>query len=312
MSNIKFGWHMPSFPVDGSSGAELVTQMIDTLSRIQGNFTSAWADDHFHPWGAWQSPDTAALECATTIAYLAAKFPDMHFGSSVLCQSFRNPALTAKMAANLQLLTGGRFILGIGAGWMEEEYRAYNYDYPRPSVRIGQLHETVQIIRKMWTQSPASFEGTYYRIDNAYCEPKPDPIPPILIGGGGEQLTLRVVAKYADWWNIPGASVESYAHKLNVLRMHCDAVGRDYDEIVKTYSAELVAVAETESEARRIAETTPYQADGSFVGTPNQVAGQLQAFIDLGVSHLIIRCVDFPNPAGIELFMEEVMPQLSS
>lgn len=194
---------------------------------------------------------------------------------------------------------------------MEEEYLAYDYDYPKPSVRIGQLDEAVQIIRKMWTESPASFEGKYYRIENAYCEPKPDPIPPILIGGGGEQLTLRVVAKYADWWNIPGATAETYAHKLDVLRSHCETVGRDYDEIVKTYSAEMIAIAETEAEAQRIAEATPYTAAQTFVGTPNQVAEQLQAYIDLGVTYLIIRCVDFPNPAGLDLFMQNVIPQLT-
>ncbi|NJN83701.1 MAG: LLM class flavin-dependent oxidoreductase [Caldilineaceae bacterium] len=198
MTSIRFGWHMPSFPVDGSPGSVFVEQIINVLERTEGYFESAWADDHMHPWARWQPSDTDALECVTTIAYLAAAFPTWKFGSSVLCQSYRNPALMAKMAANLQLLTGGRFIFGIGAGWMDEEYLAYNYEYPRPAVRIAQLEETIQITRALWTESPASFEGKYYRIDNAYCEPKPDPIPPILVGGGGEQLTLRVVAKHAD------------------------------------------------------------------------------------------------------------------
>jgi alkanesulfonate monooxygenase SsuD/methylene tetrahydromethanopterin reductase-like flavin-dependent oxidoreductase (luciferase family) len=263
------------------------------------------------PWAEWQSNDTPYLECATTIAYLAATYPTLKFGASVFCQSYRNPGLLAKMGANLQLLTGGRFLLGIGAGWMEEEYQAYNFDFPKPSVRIAQLEEAVQIVKKLWTESPASFEGTYYRIENAYCEPRPDPIPPLLIGGGGEQLTLRVVAKYADWWNIPGGTYENYAHKLDVLRGHCAAVGRDYDEIVKTWSAEAVAVAETESEASRIAAASPYNENG-IIGTPAQVAEQLQAFVDLGVEHLIVRLLDFPNTEGIEMFVQEVMPRLSA
>jgi alkanesulfonate monooxygenase SsuD/methylene tetrahydromethanopterin reductase-like flavin-dependent oxidoreductase (luciferase family) len=177
-------------------------------------------------------------------------------------------------------------------------------------VRIAQLEEAVQIVKKLWTESPASFEGTYYRIKNAYCEPRPDPVPPLLIGGGGEQLTLRVVAKYADWWNIPGGSYENYAHKLNVLRQHCAAVGRDYDEIVKTWSAEAIAVAETESEAQRIAAASPYNGH-PIIGTPTQVAEQLQAFVDLGVEYLIVRLLDFPNTEGIEMFAQEVMPRLS-
>jgi alkanesulfonate monooxygenase SsuD/methylene tetrahydromethanopterin reductase-like flavin-dependent oxidoreductase (luciferase family) len=139
--------------------------------------------------------------------------------------------------------------------------------------------------------------------------PKPDPIPPLLIGGGGEQLTLRVVAQYADWWNFPGGSLENYAHKLEVLREHCKAVGRNYDEIVKTWSAEAVALAPTEAEARRIAEASPYN-NNPILGTPEQVADQLQKFVDLGVEHLIVRLLDFPNPQGMRLFIKEVMPRL--
>jgi alkanesulfonate monooxygenase SsuD/methylene tetrahydromethanopterin reductase-like flavin-dependent oxidoreductase (luciferase family) len=136
-------------------------------------------------------------------------------------------------------------------------------------------------------------------------------MPPILIGGGGEQLTLRVVAKHADWWNIPGGSLENYAHKLEVLRAHCQAVGRDYNDIVKTWSAEAIAVAPTEAEAQRIAAASPYQ-NHPIVGTSEQVAAQLRPFINLGVEHLILRFVDFPATAGIELFMDEVIPRLQT
>jgi alkanesulfonate monooxygenase SsuD/methylene tetrahydromethanopterin reductase-like flavin-dependent oxidoreductase (luciferase family) len=311
MSELKFGWHMPSFPVDGSSGPAFIDQIRHTLDRIQPHFDSAWVDDHLMPWAEWQSNDTPYLECLTSIAYFAAAYPGLKFGATVLCQSYRNPGLLAKMAANLQLLTRGRFLFGIGAGWMEEEYRAYNFDFPKAPVRIAQLEEAVQTVQKLWTESPASFEGSYYRIQNAYCEPRPDPVPPLLIGGGGERLTLRVVARYADWWNISGGSYDNYAHKLNVLRQHCAAVGRDYDEIVKTWTAEAVAVAETEAEAQRIAAASPYN-DDPITGTPDQVAEQFQAFVDLGVRYLIVRLLDFPNTQGIELFAREVMPRLSA
>jgi len=228
MHQLKCGWHMHSFPVDGSSGPAFLDQIHQTLQTIHPYVDSVWVDDHLMPWATWQPNDTPYLECLTTIAYFAAAYPTLQFGASVLCQSYRNPALLAKMAANLQLLTGGRLIFGIGAGWMEEEYRAYNFDFPSPAVRLAQLEEAIQLVKRLWTESPASFAGSHYRIDNAYCEPRPNPIPPLLIGGGGEQLTLRAVAKYADWWNIPGGTVANYARKLNILRQHCAAVGRDY------------------------------------------------------------------------------------
>ncbi|MFZ1754738.1 MAG: LLM class flavin-dependent oxidoreductase [Caldilineaceae bacterium] len=309
MSTLQFGWHMHSFPVDGSRGPDFVQQIRNTLDRVQTRFDSVWMDDHMMPWATWQSNDTPYLECMTTIAYFAAAYPSLTFGSSVLGQGYRNPALMAKMAANLQLLTGGRFIFGIGAGWMVEEYEAYNWPFPKPSVRIAQMEEAIEIAKKMWREAPASYEGKYYRIDNAYCEPRPDPIPPILIGGGGEQLTLRVVAKHADWWNIPGGTLENYVHKLDVLRGHCDAVGRDYDSIGKSWSAEAVVVAGTESEAQRIAAASPYNRN-TILGTPEQVAEQLRSFVEAGVSYLIVRLLDFPRTDGIELFAEEVMPLL--
>ncbi len=306
---LQFGWHLPSFPVDGSTPSAFLDQLTTSLDYAQNHFASVWVDDHFWPWATFQADDTPYVECMTTIAYLAARYPKLHFGSSVLCQSYRNPGLLAKMVANLQWLTGGRFIFGIGAGWMVEEYAAFDIDFPKPSVRIAQMEEVIQICQKLWTESPASFEGKYYRIKDAYCSPQPNPLPPLLIGGGGEQLTLRVVAKYADLWNIPGGSYENYAHKLGILREHCTAIGRDYDSIVKTWSAESIALGETEAEAQRILAASPYQ-NHPIVGDPAQVAAQLQRFIDLGVTYLIVRLIDFPNPAGMELFVNEVMGRL--
>jgi alkanesulfonate monooxygenase SsuD/methylene tetrahydromethanopterin reductase-like flavin-dependent oxidoreductase (luciferase family) len=308
MTQIEFGWRVPAFPVDGSKSTEFVQQIMDNLRQIQGKFDSAWVADHFIPWANFQSDETDTLECLTAINYLAGAFPQLDFGTIVLCQSYRNPALLAKMTATLQLLSGGRFILGIGAGWKADEYRAYNYEFPKPAVRIRQLEETVEIVKLLWKDAPASYEGNHYKIENAYCEPKPDPLPPIMIGGGGEQLTLRVVAKHADWWNFPGGTLENYKHKLDVLRGHCDAVGRDYEEIRKTWACEQVAVAATEEEAERIAAASPFSGNNLLVGTPEQVAEGLRSFTEVGVTYFILRFCDFPRNEGLLRFAEEVMP----
>jgi alkanesulfonate monooxygenase SsuD/methylene tetrahydromethanopterin reductase-like flavin-dependent oxidoreductase (luciferase family) len=309
MPNLKFGWHMPSFPMDGSDGATFIEHIHGFITHIEPNFDSVWVDDHMFPGFPGISNDTTYLECLTTIAHLATAHPNVTFGASVLCQSYRNPALLARTVANLHLLTGGRFLFGIGAGWMEEEYKAYNFDFPKASARIDQMEETIQIVRRMWTEAPASFAGKYYRIENAWCGQRPSPVPKILIGGGGEQKTLRVVARHADWWNLNGGSVENYAHKLDVLRQYCDEIGRDFDEIVKTWSVEGIALGETEAEAQRVAAETRWKKDVR-VGTPAQIAEQLQPFVDLGVEYLIVRLVDFPSHAGMDLFTQEVIPRL--
>jgi alkanesulfonate monooxygenase SsuD/methylene tetrahydromethanopterin reductase-like flavin-dependent oxidoreductase (luciferase family) len=311
MRDIKFGWRLPAFSFDGSSNTDFIQQIRNTLDLIKGQFDSVWIADHFIPWTDLVADDVPAMEAWTAITYFAAQYPEFDFGSIVLSQSYRNPALLAKSAATLQWLTGGRFILGIGAGWKDDEYLAYGYDFPKASVRIKQLGEAVQIIRKMWTESPATFEGQYYQIENAYCEPMPNPVPPIMIGGGGEKLTLRVVAQHADWWNL-GGTAESYARKLDILRGHCEAVGRNYDDILKTWTTDTMIVANSEADARRIAEANTLISSFDDVThyTPQQVTEQLQGLIDLGVDHFMLRFADFPGTSSIQLFTEQVLPAL--
>ena len=174
-------------------------------------------------------------------------------------------------------------------------------------MRIEQLAETVQIIRALWSETPASFAGQHYQIRDAYCEPKPDPRPPIMIGSGGEKLALRVVAKHADWWNWAFGNKDICAQKLSVLRTHCEEVGRDFQEIVKTWW-HYIAIADSEAEAKLLTEKRYGHA--SVVGTPEQVVEQLQPFIELGIEHLMFEFVDFPSMAGSILFENEVIPKL--
>ncbi|HYN87268.1 MAG TPA: LLM class flavin-dependent oxidoreductase, partial [Ardenticatenaceae bacterium] len=158
-----------------------------------------------------------------------------------------------------------------------------------------------------------TFEGRYYQVRDAHLNPKPDPLPPIMIGGGGEQLTLRVVARHADWYNLPGGSLATYRRKLEVLREHCAAIGTDYDRIVKSWSCDCVAIASTPAEAQRLADASAFcRGDGGLIGTPDQIAAQLAEWIAAGVSHFQLRFVDFPRLDGIRLFAREVAPRFRS
>jgi alkanesulfonate monooxygenase SsuD/methylene tetrahydromethanopterin reductase-like flavin-dependent oxidoreductase (luciferase family) len=309
---VQFGWRIPDFPVNAARGQEFIDQIVGVLDEVHASFDSAWQADHFVPWADFQDPFTDTLEAWTSIAYLAGKYTNLHFGNIVLCQSYRSPALLAKMAASLQTLSGGRLILGIGAGWKKDEYLAYGYPFPTTRARLEQLEETVQILRLMWTEPRASFTGKHYQIEEAICEPKPSPPPPLMVGGGGRKVTLRIAAQFADWWNYPGSTPEHYADLLEVLRGHCQAVGRDYHAITKTWLSDCVAVAPTHEAAVRLAEASPfYDPATSVVGTPDEVAAHLQRFVDLGVTHMILRFVDFPKAGGARLFASEVMPRFS-
>ena len=269
-----------------------------TIELLQGHFNAVWFDDHFHKDGA------PVFESWTTLSYLASQYPQMRFGTLVLCQSYRNPGLLAKMMATLQVLTSGRFIAGIGAGWKEDEYQAYNYPFPSSKIRIEQLEELAKILKIMWAQSPASFEGKHFRITQAECEPLPHPPPPLLIGGEGEKLTLRVVARHADWMNIAFPEVATFQHKLSVLKEHCLEAGRTYEDIKKSIWT-YVEIKESEGS------TGIDTRNRHFIsGTPEQVAIELRDFSEAGVQHIMIRFVDFPGTRMAKRFIEEVIPRL--
>jgi alkanesulfonate monooxygenase SsuD/methylene tetrahydromethanopterin reductase-like flavin-dependent oxidoreductase (luciferase family) len=306
---VTFGWRIPDFPVDGSNQAEFRQQIFDTLALLEPHFEAAWAGDHFFPWMDTIDQRVDTIEALSTLAYVMAKYPGLKCGSIVLSQGYRSPALLAKMAANLQWLSGGRFILGIGAGWKENEYRSYGYDYPPTGERLDQLDEAVQVIRAMWSEDAPAFHGKYYTIQDAYCSPRPDPPPPLLIGGHGRKKTLRLVAKYADWLNFNNCTLEEYADLLRVLAEHCQAVGRDPAQIVKTYSSEGLAVAPTQAGVDRLLAASPFREFDLLAGTPDVSYQKIRAFADLGVEHFIVRFPDFPHPASAELFIQEVMPR---
>ena len=286
---------------------------LDVARKIEElGYDSLWVYDHFH--NVPQPSHESVFECWTTIAALSQATTRVRLGQMVGCNSYRSPALLAKITSTVDVISGGRLDWGIGAGWYEHEYKGYGFEFPAPKVRIGMLRETVEIVRSMWTEPDTTYAGTYYELDGAQCDPKPlqSPHPPIWIGGGGEQLTLRVVARHADVANFGGKPHE-WQHKAEVLKQHCKDVGRDYDEIRKTISGE-VLIRETEAELEEIGSLSlwrePFESwrAGNLVGTPEQVCEKLQAYIDLGCTGFVPWCSDYPSTQTLELFAERVIP----
>ena len=304
------GWKTELVAIEGAEAKWAKAVEVAEAAEALG-YDSLWVYDHVHnvPVPAHE----AVFECWTTLAAISQRTSRVRLGQMVGCASYRNPGLLAKIAANVDVISGGRLDWGIGAGWYDQEYRAYGYDFPPARDRIAMLRETVEIVRSMWTEPDTSYSGKHFTLSGAQCDPKPlqDPHPPILIGGGGEQLTLRVVARLADRSNF-GGKPEEFAHKCEVLKRHCDAVGRDYDEIEKTWSPE-IHVRETEAELRAVGGSTfgePFDSwqAGNLVGTPDQVIEKIHAYREMGVSSIIAWNRDYPSTDTLTLVGEQVIP----
>ena len=293
MAHAEFGFMLRQKSDSGQSWQDLIAHNQASIAALTSGFSSLWVEDHLQ----WEMTDT--LECFTTLSYLAASYPQFKVGTLVLSQSYRNPALLAKMMATLQALSNGRVILGLGAGWKEDEYLAYNYPFPSTKTRMEQLEEAAQLIRAMWTApQPVTFVGKHYAVHNAYCIPQPSPTIPLLIGGGGEQRTLALVARHADWWNFNSCTVEEYDHKLTILKQHCKDVGRDFSEIILTYLG-TVSVAEDPTKVQR------NPGKHFIAGNAEEVTQELQRFQAIGVSHFIFRFLDHET---INHFVKSVVP----
>jgi F420-dependent oxidoreductase-like protein len=292
-------------------------------------YESAWVYDHFHPVPVpSQEP---VYEAWTLMAALAAETSTVRLGQMCTCNSYRHPSYLAKVAASIDVISGGRLEMGIGAGWYEHEYTGYGYEFPKPSVRIGQLREGVEIMRRMWTEDEVDYEGTYYTLEGARCRPKPlqEPHIPVWIAGGGEQLTLRVVARYGDYANF-GYDLEQFRHKSEVLAGHCREVGRDFDDITRTTNFNII-VGEDQAEidervawyrrqfvpivgeerAERMVQRN-FVDGGGMMGTPEQLIERLREFEDAGAGVVIVYFQEAAyDLSGLELFAREVVPALA-
>jgi F420-dependent oxidoreductase-like protein len=278
---------------------------------------SLWVYDHLLYEGGYAGhPDPEpVMECFTTLGAIAAITERVRLGQLVLGIPYRNPALTAKMATTLDQISHGRTILGIGAGWHQREYEAYGFGAWEPvGIRMKRLEEATQIILKVWGEQPvSSYEGQHYSLKELTENPLPvqKPHPPIMIGGSGEKVTLRLVAQYAQFCNV-GGDPETVGRLLETLKGHCDRLGRDYDAITKScYTMVMIGKDEAEVEQKRETLSRYIPRRGASIGTPEQLIEEFKAYAKSGVEYLIFRMPDWTDVEAIHQFSEQVIPALA-
>ncbi|MDQ2716306.1 MAG: LLM class F420-dependent oxidoreductase [Chloroflexota bacterium] len=311
--SLKFGLSLPQGWIMDLASIKNPVEAYETMTRVaqtadEVGFESAWLVDHFHTIP--RPSQEVTFECWTTTAAIARDTTRIRIGQMVTCNGYRHPALLAKMASTVDVLSHGRLNFGIGAGWYEHEYRAYGYDYPEAPERLRHLREAVQVIQAMWTQEEAVFEGKYYQIRGAINQPKgvQKPHIPLLIGGGGEKVTLKLVAQYGDACNVSG-DLETIKRKFAVLKEHCEAVGRDYESIHRTITC-LCSIGETEEQARAkvpAALLGRQAAVGALIGTPDMIRQRLAELETAGVKEVILGFPDILQLDALRFFAQEFM-----
>jgi F420-dependent oxidoreductase-like protein len=309
---MRFGAFVPQgwrLDLAGIPVEEQWDTMLGVARAIEAaGYESAWVYDHFHT--VPQPTQEPTYEAWTLMAALAASTERVRLGQMCTANSYRMPSYLAKVAASVDVISGGRLEMGIGAGWYEHEYRGYGYEFPKPAVRIGQLAEGVEIMRRMWTEDEVSYSGRFYQLEDAICRPRPRQQPhiPIWVAGGGEQLTLRVAARHASYTNFGGGDLEVFRRKSGVLAEHCRREGTDFDAITRSGNFNII-IAPSEREVKeKLAwlrrHYGAYLADDKvegyvasltrvgLVGTPEQIAEQLAPWKEAGLGYVIAYCPD--------------------
>jgi len=313
---MRFGLQHPVFTLDGEGEQIFKTLTARARSAEEEGFDSFWLMDHLIMIPVVGNPEDPMLESWTTLSSLVGVTKKIRLGTLVTGNIYRNPALLAKMGATVDVLSGGRLFMGVGAGWFEKEAEAYgipHYDVPG---RLKRLSEALQIIRGMWSEGSFSFEGKFYNISKAICMPKPlqKPHPPIMIGGDGEKTLLRLVAKYGDACNLFGGSAVVVRHKLSVLKEHCKAVRRDYDEILKTRLGSVI-IAKDRGQAISIAEEDGISPERlksrTIFGSPAEVKAEIRELADAGLEYLILNMPPKREETMLKQFAEEIIPSFS-
>ncbi len=306
------GWRMDLVEIDDP------IEQYEAMTRVarvadEGSYDSIWVYDHFHTVPTPELETT--FECWTITAGLARDTRRVNVGQMVTCNGYRNPALLAKMASTVDVMSHGRLYFGLGAGWYEHEWRAYGYGFPETRERMRMFREACAIVHAMWTEDRPTFEGQYYTIKEPINEPKGvrKPHPSFWIGGGGEQVTLRLVAKYADAANFGGGNPDTIRQKCEVLRRHCEDLGRDYDTIIRSTSINVHLIDAGDDPARATAPARGKMAFEEYatsfwVGTPEQIAERIHPLIEAGANYVIVylpRVAYDPEP--VRWFAREVV-----
>jgi F420-dependent oxidoreductase-like protein len=309
------GWRMDLVELtDPVAKYEAMTAVAREADK--GVWDSIWVFDHFH---TVPTPEMeATFECWTISATLARDTRRVKIGQMVGCNGYRNPALYAKIASTVDVASRGRLYAGIGAGWYEHEWRAYGYQWDETPVRMAKFREAVEIIHRMWTEDRPVVQGKHYRIDRPFNEPKgvQKPHIPLWIGGSGEQVTLKLVARFGDACNI-GGDAATVRHKLDVLKRHCDEVGREYGEITKSAEAYVHLIPPGADPARETARARGALSAEEWtrrhiVATPAEVVDRLAPLVGVGIEYFIVYLplVAYSHEP-LHQFAEEVIPHLA-
>jgi F420-dependent oxidoreductase-like protein len=307
--------------VDIEDPVEQFETMVGVTRRAEAlGFDSVWLFDHFHTYHRPVLETT--FEAWTSTAALARETSRIRIGQMVTANSYRNPALLAKMASTVDVMSHGRLDFGIGAGWYEHEYRAYGYDFPPVATRLRMLDEALQVIGALWRDPLATFEGEFYRVAGAINEPKgvQQPHPPVWVGGSGERVTLRLAATYGDATNFGGHldDIGWFRHKLEVVRRHCEAIGRDPDELIRSTNVETTLVRagddpELLTRRYRRDDTLDEYRRHAVVGGRQEIIDTYAALIDVGIDCIVI--ADVPGLATgdvLEALAADVLPAFDS
>ena len=308
MAKAHFGVTIPQIKRPWSAAAE------SARGFEAMDFDSLWVCDHLY---GPQSPQLPILECWSMVSALAAITERVEIGTLVTPAGMRNPAHLGKVIASIDNIAGGRVIAGLGGGWMEREFTDFNVPYLSTGERLAQLAETVQLLKRMWgDEDEVTYEGKFVTTRNVVCQPKPPRKIPILIGGAGEKVTLKLVAEEADIWNNLAGHQANLGQKLDVLKRHCDQVGRDFNEITTSQQC-LVTIARNAEEAGPMADRAQKLFGGhmgdpkgpmAITGTPEQCSEAIQKHIDLGCTMFVMEFFGRDTLEPAQLFTEEVAP----
>jgi F420-dependent oxidoreductase-like protein len=302
MATVEFGVMLPQIKRSWEDTKAAAIEM-DRLG-----YHSVWFNDHLY---GIPMPSIPIMEAWTALSAVGAVTGRAELGTLVSPIGFRNPALLAKMVATLDQISNGRVIVGLGSGWFAQEFSGYGIDFPPVQDRLAQLDEGIQLMRRMWSEPQVNFAGRHFRTEDVFCEPKPVRRPPILIGGGGEKVLLKLAAKHADIWNNLAVNLEQLPHKASVLRRHCEAVGRD-PAAVRISQQTMVVIgsdeADAQSKAGKAARIYGGHMGSGISGTAAQCIDKIGALHkNSGCSLLIVEFFgrDIREPAA--LFAEQVL-----